>query len=151
MNEHEQSAPCTSCKGAKMVFHKGFTSLEGKVYPDEMRACYKCEGRGEFPAVDFADILKRIIATKGKNKGRIRESFPSPSRSEGVNANRAYYVWRIARFNGGRDMTMPMTAHMLINGDPHQKALETFSDIVAKKFFGTDMAAAQAWHRAFYG
>lgn len=48
-------------------------------------------------------------------------------------------------------MTMPMTAHMLINGDPHQKALETFSDIVAKKFFGTDMAAAQAWHRAFYG
>lgn len=151
MNEHEHAAPCLSCLGSKTRFCKGFTSLEGKVYPDETRECYKCEGRGEYPAVDFRDILSRVLATKGKNKGRIRAAFPSPSRNEGVNANRAYYVWRMAQFNGGKDMTIPMTAQMLIGGDPHWKALERFSDEVAKRFYGTDMAAAQAWHRAFYG
>ena len=151
MNEHESVGQCLACKGTKERFIKGFTALDGTVFPDETRECYKCEGRGEYPAVDLKDILSRIIATKGKNKGRIRAAFPSPTRSEGVNANRAYYVWRMARFNGGKDMTMPMTAQMLIGGDPHFKYLDTFSDIVAKKFYGTDMAAAQAWHRAFYG
>lgn len=142
---------CTICKGAKTVHFEGFTSVEGKVYPSSDRPCISCQGKGEFPALDetaIKDIVTRIVATRGKNKGRIRASMTAPFRAEGFEEGRAYYVWRLARFHGGKDMTMPMTADMIVRGDPCKGELDQLADTVAKHCFGTDMAAAQRWGKA---
>lgn len=152
MSDNEKSdsgeIACLRCEGTKVIVHKAFTSLDGKDYPETRYPCHCCNGRGVFPPIDKKAVLSLLIATKGKNKGRIRAAMTSPFSSEGVNASRAYYVWRIARFHGGKDMTMPMTADMIVRGDPFKKELDAMADQVAKAFFGTDMAAALRWGQA---
>lgn len=142
---------CTICKGAKTVHFDGFTSVEGKVYPPYDRPCTSCQGQGVFPALDEAaikDIVTRIVATRGKNKGRIRASMTAPFGNREAAEARAYYVWRLARFHGGKDMTLPMSADLVVRGDPFKKELDQLADTVAKHCFGTDMAAAQRWGKA---
>lgn len=131
---------CTVCKGT------------GKASYDETRACYSCEGRGNFPPVNKDAILAAITATKGKNKGKLRAAFPSPyGPNNTLEARRAYFVWRLSRFHGGKDMTMPITAETINRGDPYIKELDLIADEVAKANFGTDLAAARVWGRAFFG
>jgi len=142
--------PCEVCKGEKILKSPGFTAVSGEVYPPTERACISCEGRGEFPEIDVANILKRILVSQGKNKGKVKAAFPSPFRSESVNATRAYYVWRMARFHGGKDVTMPMTASMMSRGDPFRDELDAIVDQVAKAAFGTDLAAALRWKGLLY-
>lgn len=67
----------------------------------------------------------------------------SPSTKDGYQAARAYYVWRMARFNGGIDMTMPMSADLVVRGDPFRAKLDALADAVAKRAFGLDMSAAR--------
>jgi hypothetical protein len=139
---------CTRCNGKGTIFHRGFVGGSGTVYPDEDRKCSSCQGSKVFPEVNLKDVLMRIIAKQGKNKGRVRASFPSPLRNEGIEAGRAYFVWRLARFHGGRDMTMPVVADMIIGGDPYREELDRVASEIAKLFFGTDLAAALVWGRA---
>jgi hypothetical protein len=75
----------------------------------------------------------------------------SPAYTESVDAQRAYYVWRLAQFHGGVDMRMPMVAGMVVRGDPFLDDLDALADETAKKFLGSNMRAAARWHRAFYG
>lgn len=137
---------CNRCKGEKVTHHKGF-EYNGKVHPDRTDSCVACKGVGEFPEVEKDAILKRIVATKGKNKGKIRASMTSnfSDRDEA----RAYYVWRLARFHGGKDVTMPMMADLAVRGDPYKDELDKLSNEVALQFFGSDMEAAKKWGRAF--
>lgn len=139
--------PCKRCKGDKVTHSMGFTALDGTVYPSRTETCSACKGVGEFPEIDEAAIITRIVATKGKNKGSIRASMTS-SFSDRDEA-RAYYVWRMARFHGGKDMTMPMIADLALRGDPFTTELDKLADKVAKQYFGSDMAAARRWGRAF--
>ena len=136
-----EAKPCTRCNGAKVV-------------PDyiditKTRPCTTCSGRGTFDPINLEDLLLRIVASKGKNKGKLRASFVSPIRSEGVNAARAYYVWRLARFHGGADTTIPIAADMVVRGDPFKDKLDARAEAVAKRAFGTDLAAAMVWGKAF--
>ncbi len=137
---------CTVCKGEGKNFRKGF-EFEGKVYPDKWEPCVSCKGTGKFSEVNEAKILERIMATKGKNKGKLRASMTS-NFSDKEEA-RAYYVWRLARFHGGKDVTMPMMADLGVRGDPFKSDLDKLADQVAKDSFGTDLAAAARWGRAF--
>lgn len=138
--------PCERCKGEKVTHSHGF-EYDGKVYPSRTETCSACKGVGEFPEIDEAKIITRIVATKGKNKGQIRASMTSNfSDSE---EGRAYYVWRLARFHGGKDMTMPVMADLAVRGDPFKVELDKLADKVAKQYFGSDMAAAHRWGRAF--
>ena len=144
-----RALPCSVCKGAKVLVSGGFTGVDGKEWPTTTRPCYCCQGRGDFPEVDIEAIVKAIVATKGKNKGTLRASMVSPLRSEGVPEARAYFVWRLARFHGGKDCTMPVTAEMVVRGDPYLKELDRIAEEVAKRAFGTDMAGAARWAKAF--
>lgn len=136
---------CKVCKGSKVRSYDAFTGSDGKVYPAHTMPCHACDGMGEFPPVDVEAIVAIIVATRGKNKGSIRAAMTSPRKSDGVQASRAYYVWRIARFHGGKDVTMPWTADMITRGDPFKAELDALADAVAKRCFGTDMAAAMTW------
>ncbi len=70
-------------------------------------------------------------------------------------SHQAYYVWRLARFHGGADTTMPMLASLMMHGAAKEEmdSLDYLADKVAMEAFGTDMAAAHKWsgvlgHRA---
>ncbi len=142
---------CTRCKGVGTTFSKGFTYGD-KTYPDKTETCSRCKGEKQYPAPKWDKILEQITTGRGLKDGKRKmlASFPSKlNHYSDREAARAYYVWRNARFHGGKDMTMPMTADMVIGGDPFQKELLKLSEIVAIKFFGTDMAAAHRWARAF--
>lgn len=132
--------PCGRCKGEK--------TISDILDETKRRSCTACVGRGEFDPINLEDLLLRIVASKGKNKGKLRASMTSPLTSDGVNAARAYYVWRLARYHGGVDMTMPIMADLVVRGDPFKDKLNTIADAVAKRAFGTDMAAAVTWGRA---
>lgn len=114
-----------------------------------MRKCHNCDGTKTFSGFDPAAIVAAIMATKGKNKGKIRASMTSPF-GEGATQDqkRAYYCWRLARFHGGRDLTQPVMADLCLRSDPFRPELDALANVVAKHQFGTDMAAALAWGRA---
>jgi len=142
----EQSRECTRCKGKGTLFHKGFTSLDGKVYPDEERKCVYCDGKGSFPAPDFADLVNRCFVGKPPRR-RFRKSAPKHY-GAGLAGHRAYYIWRLARFHGGADVCMPIVATTQVHGDPYVRELDLAVDKVAQAVYGTDKAAAYRWGSA---
>jgi hypothetical protein len=111
--------------------------------------CRSCEGSGAFAEFSEDAIRKLIMAGQGKNKGKLRASMVSPLRKDGVEKNRAYYVWRMARFHGGVDVTMPMMAGFCVMGDPYRDELDALADKVSKENFGSDLRGAMRWGRAF--
>ncbi len=129
---------CEVCDGVGSKFD-AFDKQEVK--------CRYCES-GFFKEVDIDNILSFILAGRGKNKGKLRSSMTSPLRSEGISKNRAYYVWRWARFHGGADTTFPIMASFCVKGDPFKGELDSLADQVAKTYFGSDRRGALRWGRA---
>ena len=87
---------CPRCKGVGTQFCEAF-SYGDTHYPSRVETCYCCKGDGKFKAPVIAEILGEIRGRKGL-------------RSKRPDGRRAYYVWRMARFHGGVDVTMPMCA-----------------------------------------
>lgn len=117
-------------------------------------ACYLCEGKGELPTPDFPAILHAVTTKRGaKGTRRFRRSAPEQWKktNRGLANRRAYYVWRMARFHGGADVTMPWTAQVFCGEDPFVKELDAFASELAKKVFGTDLAGAHRWMEAMIG
>lgn len=110
--------------------------------------CYYCHGTGSFSDFSESDIINLIISSKGKNKGKLRASMTSTNHSDGLTKNRSYYVWRMARFHGGADTTMPIMAQLCVRYDPYIKELDLLADKIASKYFGSNMRAARLWGRA---
>lgn len=122
------SLPCDRCEG---------TALTRPIGSIPARACPFCGGGGRFHAVDVPALLKLV---KGRKAGALRSKRPESAR--------AYYVWRMARFHGGADVTMPMQATFEVIGDPYTPYLDLIADKVAKQVYGTDLAGATRWARA---
>lgn len=136
---------CLICKGSKIRIQEAFTYGDNH-YPEQRSPCSACHGQGEFPEIDAAAIVAGVTASQGKNKGKIRAA--APKHLSNILSERIYYVWRLARFHGGVDMTMPMTAELMSRGDPFRKELDRLADQVAKDNFGSNMRAARAWGQA---
>ena len=125
--------PCTRCDGSKLT--RPIVIDENKTIP--ARQCPHCDGIGSFAAVDVPALLGRI---KGRKPGTLRSKRPDDSR--------AYYIWRMARFHGGADTTMPMTASLMVSGDPYVPLLDAIAEQVARAVYGTDLAGAVRWAHA---
>jgi len=124
---------CTSCKGSGKAYHWDHEKAAGK----PPKPCYSCKGKGKFGPPDVEAIVAAIKGRKGLRASR-------PDRAHGP---RAHFVWRLARFHGGADVTMPIGAETEISGDPWHKELDALPGLVAKRVFGSDMAAASRWGR----
>ena len=133
-----ETRPCNRCKGSGEQVSPAF-EIDGRHYPEHRRTCSSCKGHGNMMAPDF-DAIALAIAGRG---GKLKSKRPADKR--------AYFVWRMARFHGGADVTMPVMASVGIYGDPFEKELEIFSEDMAKKYFGTDLAAVRRWLRAYNG
>jgi len=163
------SFPCTHCKGAKGKLEHRFTKFavagldnEGKQVPAgeygyqaelTWKDCYRCDGKGEFPGLtqdDLLELASQCLVSKGRTKGRLKTSRPKYART--VAAARAYYVWRLARFHGGQDMTMPMGADAELGGDGAKPILDELSRIVARVGTGRTQSVGEArWTHALTG
>ena len=103
-----------------------------------------------YVAPDYDSVLAAVKGRKG-----IRTAKPK-------NNGFAVYVWRIARFNSGDDMTMPVMAdfdlanwagHSYVNGDKEafkelRKVANEMADRVCNDLGVSNMAAAAKWGRA---
>jgi len=131
------SRACLSCKGSGLHHHEAFTSGT-ESFPAKDYRCNACGGTGVFAAIAVPAILEAIRGRKGL----------CSRRPEGA---RAYYVWRMARFHGGIDVTMPVVATMLSCGDPFRAEMDIMADAVAKRVYGTNLAGAHRWGMALEG
>lgn len=156
MTDSNTTVDCTACKGTKGAMAKEFTKQANGEYGynehETWRACSSCKGRGTFPALtpeSVTAIMTAIQSNKGPSKGKLKSSRPKYARS--IQASRAYYVWRLARFHGGVDCTMPMCAEMDIRGDGERDRLDMIARLVAKSSFGTSRAGSSRWMHALTG
>lgn len=123
---------CKRCKGEKKIHLGGYTLPDGQVVEPSSMRCVCCRGAGSFPGLDVAALLNEIAGRKG-----LRSKRPE--------SDRAYYVWRMARFHGGADVTLPMMAASGVSADPYLPELDQIAEGVAKAIYGTDKAAAYRW------
>lgn len=140
---------CLTCDGTgiRESFWKNRDSdANGKPIPESWKldsTCNRCSGVGTFAPLDVPAIVAAITVSRGKTKGKLKASRPKESLGA-----RAYYVWRLARFHGGADVCLPMFANLYIAGDPYRAELDALADVVAKRAFGTNLAAAYRWSGA---
>lgn len=87
--------------------------------------CWGCRGARVFAAPDWRAILAPCVSS------RLRWRTAPPDRRDA----RAYYLWRMVRFHGGADVTLPWTAECLTRSDPWQPELDTFAHAVAAAVF----------------
>ena len=126
---------CPRCKGTGTRAH-----WDKKI--TELLPCNNCNGSILFHAPNFGDLAKLVLSDR---TGPITLKSSTPKR-DGTNLmNRAAYVWRIARFNGGLDVTMPVMAPIMLGDDPYIKELDSLADGCAKLACGTNMAGAIRW------
>lgn len=131
--------PCKGCNGDGYSLNKGFRT-EDKVFPSRWSKCHCCDGVGWFDAPDLSAIVKAI---KGRKPKSLRSKRPDSPRD--------YFVWRLARFHGGKDVCLPMCAEMDVAGDPYKHILDELARIVAKAFFGSGNVGTARWQQAMYG
>lgn len=136
-----QTRTCTACvKTPGEWVSLAFTSLEGKVYPERRRPCLTCKGALEIEAPNEAEIRAAVAGRPKNGRPTLRSKRPDDER--------AYYVWRIARFHGGADVTLPMMATLSLGRDPWKPELDALADRIASEVFGTRLAGASRWATA---
>jgi hypothetical protein len=141
MTERKECAKCSGTGQVEDILNKG-----------ELRACHYCKGIGSWEplGVQYDGILKLLAGRKpGLRKSRPKFAPDNCNFDTRVMHDRAYYIWRLARFHGGVDVTLPMTAQWGSAGDPELELLDAMAEDMAKRYLGTDMAGAVRWGRAF--
>lgn len=132
---------CSRCNGAGNKRYDAFTSsVTGKFFPEHVKDCPFCDGRGYFDRPEFTDIWAKI---KGRKPCSLRSKRPDD--------NRDYYVWRMIRFHSGKDVTLPMTASISVAGDPFVPLLDQYAEAAAQIMTGHKSAGVARWQSALYG
>lgn len=138
---------CPRCEGSGRRILGAYTKVDGtKVEAIDLGVCYICKGYATVQ-VDPDAIREAIKGRKG-----LRTAKPAPDTFG------ASYVWRMARFHGGIDTTMPILCYgdvgcggiLTPNARLMLDMLDMLADKAAKKYCGTDMAAAKRWKGLLY-
>ena len=145
--------PCGKCKGTGTHdhhWHYDHATGKGDFGPGP---CDECGATGKIAKPDFDAIFETVTkGKKGVEKRTFRTSKPKfVNEHRNLSEGRAYFVWRMARFHGGADVTMPVCAQGCVMYDPYDRELDDFAGKIAKAAFGTEMAAAYRWTNALGG
>ena len=109
------SMPCKTCNGSGERPHWR--------HDGTMQTCIDCNGRGHFDAPKLVEILTAIQGRKRVRSPLLGKEIKA-LRSKRPDDARANYVWRMARFHAGIDMSIPMMAAMDVSGDPYVDMLD---------------------------
>lgn len=101
--------------------------------------CFRCYPYQE--VVNNESWIRSQIFTK-KGIGTLKASLSSSSVDP-----ISYYVWRMARFHGGADVTLPIQAVCGLD-KRFADQLDTLVTRIAVETFGTGMKAAMRWGKA---
>jgi len=123
---------CTRCDGVGEVDH--WRRDGTKV------SCTCCGGRGIFERPDLVELCRAI---KGRKPCTVRSKRPEEPR--------AWFLWRMVRFHTGKDVTLPMTASIAIEGDPFKPTLDVAARMIAAKFTGQESIGSARWRHAMHG
>ncbi|MDE2621156.1 MAG: hypothetical protein KGL54_13415 [Sphingomonadales bacterium] len=105
--------------------------------------CLDCYGAGRFAPVDLGDLRRRLTGRNG-----FRRSLSSGS-AQDIASCRAYYVWRLVRFHGNIDPTMPFVAGLIARNDPFMADLDAAVTVLGREFLGARANdGAIRWGRA---
>ncbi len=114
----------------------------------EVSPCRICNQTGSQPGLDVQALVDALFTKRGKTKA-FRKSLSSTggwgTTPEARAHARAYYVWRLARFHGGVDVSLPVNAGLACDGDAFKAELDELAEALAKLVFGTNMAATYRW------
>lgn len=133
---------CKRCDGTGTAERETWTGTQWVPGP-----CKACGGTGTLATPDFK-LIFQDVTRKVKGKLAFRRSKPTRDEFKNRHSSHVYYVWRMARFHGGADVTMPVVAGLATAWDPWTEELDALASLVAKLFFGTHMAGAVRWARA---
>jgi hypothetical protein len=99
--------------------------------------------------VNEARIREMIFCRNGLRKSFGLRDANRAAKEDRELGHQAYFVWRLARFHGGADVTLPMLAYLMLHGGAKEELeeLEALAGQVAKETFGTDIGAAMKWDR----
>lgn len=131
--ELPDALPCARCNGLGVTKSTAWTSQEGRHYPERISTCYGCDGAKVFTKPDTVALIKSILSKKAR-RGLV---------SKRPKDDRAAYLWRWIRFNGGDDVTIPMTFGL--SGDPYEEHLNDVAEYVAFKMYGHRSAGIARW------
>jgi len=114
--------------------------------------CPWCDRHGWFPRLTEERARTMAVLLRGRRRG-LRRSRPRPAPpgatwEDRVRHDRAYYVWRLARFYGGQDVRLPVMATLALTSDPERKALDRIAQAVARIEYGTSVAGVIRWANA---
>jgi hypothetical protein len=135
-----ETRKCLRCKDTPGEYVARAFSYEGRSYPEVRKPCHSCDGVPDVPKPDCRAIFDSLKGKPLKGKNRLRSRRPDDAPS--------YYVWRMARFHGGADVTMPVGASLEIGGNPWKDELDALAGLVAIWAYGTDLAGPHRWARA---
>lgn len=122
---------CGDCKGT------------GKGHYDPV--CRDCKGTGTREAPDIKALVMGALVSRGKRKGHLLRSPRSDWN------DRQYYVWRLARFHTGADVTLPVMASVRLGRDPYRTEVDQTAEKMAEILTGRPSRGVARWHRAMYG
>ena len=57
----------------------------------------------------------------------------------------------MVRFHTGKDVTLPMTASMAVEGDPFVPTLDAAAVVIAQHFTGKESIGSARWRNAMHG
>lgn len=138
------SKQCLGCDGTGK--RKEY-DIQSSTYRVGNSPCFSCMGSTLWHEPDQLAIEAMIKGRKGKLASRPpKRDSTDPATYQ--RQCRAAYVWRMARFHGGVDMTMPTIDPLFVRHDPYHEILDTMADAMARKYLGSDLRAARRWGTA---
>lgn len=138
----EAEKACPSCEG---------TGKRERFGTGQIIDCYECNGAGKFMAPNWSEIIGILFRTMKDGKKRWKAKAPNWRKMPDPLGPRCYFVWRMARFDGGKDVTLPVGASMTLGRDPYRDELEAFASMIAAAVFGSNKRGHARWHYALTG
>lgn len=123
--------------------------------PEHTSRCRGCDGHRQWLVPDYAEIVRGCLASRGVKQGEWRKNtwreYHIPDWHVRVTDKRIRYVWRLGRWHGGVDTSLPYLEMTILEGDPWLPELDAVAEIAAHAHLGTSLEGLRVWNEELFG